>query len=228
MNFLDKEFSKITENISLDRLSSYKFNGGENIEIILKRYIYNVQISESFYPLLSAFEIALRNRIYNAICNLKGETWLLDEINTKSILSDNERNILIAAYNKLETRYKKSPKSGSIIAGLTLGFWINLCKKSYKNSLWDKEGFFNSVFPDFNEFFVSPVLDKTKTIFPLLKEILILRNRIFHHEIIINNKNGIENCYDTTYKVLCSLSKEYVKLFETSLRFKELTKQKPW
>lgn len=94
--------------------------------------------------------------------------------------------------------------------------------------MWDKEGFFNSVFPDFNEFFVSPVLDKTKTIFPLLKEILILRNRIFHHEIIINNKNGIENCYDTTYKVLCSLSKEYVKLFETSLRFKELTKQKPW
>ena len=228
MNFLDKEFSKITENISLDRLSSYGFNDNENIETILKRYVYNVRISESFYPLLSAFEIALRNRIYNAICNLKGDNWLFNEINTKNILSDNERNILITAYNKLETRYKKSPKTGSIIAELTLGFWINLCKKSYKNSLWDKEGFFDSVFPEFDEFFVSPVLDKTKTIFPLLKEILILRNRIFHHEIIINNKNGIENCYNATYKVLCSLSKEYAKLFISSFRFKELIKQKPW
>ena len=66
MNFLDKEFSKIVENISLDRLSSYKFNDSENIEIILERYVYNIQISESFYPLLSVFEIALRNRIYNA------------------------------------------------------------------------------------------------------------------------------------------------------------------
>ena len=44
----------------------FRIRNSENIEIILERYVYNIQISESFYPLLSVFEIALRNRIYNA------------------------------------------------------------------------------------------------------------------------------------------------------------------
>ena len=117
--------------------------------------------------------------------------------------------------------------TGSIIAELTFGFWVNLCKKSYKNSLWDKQGFFDSVFPDFDKYFESLTWDKTKVIFPVLKEVLRLRNRIFHHEIIINNKNGIENCYEQTKKVLYSLSKDYARLFENIFRFEDIIKQKP-
>lgn len=226
MDISEKNISKIIDNISADRLSSYKYDNIDNINLILDRYIYNVQISESFYPVLSALEIALRNRLYNAVANLKGNNWLIEEINTQNILSDNERNILLEAYKKLNVK-KKAPTTGAIIAELTFGFWINLCKKSYKNSLWDKQGFFDSVFPDFDDYFSSPTWDKTKVIFPELKEILRLRNRIFHHEIIINNKNGIENCYDKTLRVLYSLSKDYAEIFEKSFRFKDLIKQKP-
>ena len=64
-------------------------------------------------------------------------------------------------------------------------------------------------------------------IFPELKEILRLRNRIFHHEIIINNKNGIENCYTQTKKVLYSLSEDYAGIFEDTFRFEDIIKQKP-
>ncbi len=112
MNFIDKKLSKIIENISVDRLSSYKFNDNDNSDLILRRYIYNIQIAESFYPLLAALEISLRNRI-------------------------------------------------------------------------------------------------------------------FHHEIIINNKNGIENMYEQTKRILYSLSEEYAKIFETSFRFSDVIKQKP-
>lgn len=226
MDISEKNISKIIDNISEDRLSSYKYDSNDNINLILDRYIYNVQISESFYPVLSALEIALRNRLYNAVAILKGNNWLIEEINTQNTLSDNERNILLEAYKKLNVK-KKPPTTGAIIAELTFGFWINLCKKSYKNSLWDKQGFFDNVFPDFNNYFSSQTLDKTKVIFPELKEILRLRNRIFHHEIIINNKNGIENCYDKTHRVLYSLSKEYAEIFEYSFRFKDVIKQKP-
>lgn len=226
MKFLDKNISKITDNISFDRLSSYKYNNDDSIELILSRYIYNVQISESFYPVIAALEVALRNRLYNAVATLKGENWLLEEINNKNILSENERNILLETYNKLKRKHN-TPSTGAIIAELTFGFWINLCKKSYKNSLWDKQDFFNNVFPDFDNYFISPNWDKTKVIFPELKDILRLRNRIFHHEIIINNKNGIENCYDKTHRVLYSLSKEYAEIFENSFRFQNIIKQKP-
>lgn len=226
MKFIDKDISKITENISIDRLSSYKYDDNDSIDLILNRYIYNVQISECFYPVIAALEVALRNRLYNAVAILKGENWLLEEINNKNILLENERNILLEAYKKLKRKHN-TPSTGAIIAELTFGFWVNLCKKSYKNSLWDKQNFFSNVFPDFDNYFTSPTWDKTKVMFPELKEILRLRNRIFHHEIIINNKIGIENCYNKTHKVLYSLSKDYAEIFENYFRFKDIIKQKP-
>lgn len=72
MQFIGKDISKITENISLDRLSSYRYNDSDDLSLILSRYIYNVQISESFYPIIAALEVALRNRLYNAVAELKG------------------------------------------------------------------------------------------------------------------------------------------------------------
>lgn len=214
--------------VSKDRLDSYKLLETDSYELLLARYIFNIKISETFYPILSALEIALRNNIHNAVCNIKGKNWLINEINSQSILSINERNLLIESYNKLSKKhYGKTITESGLIAELTFGFWVNLCKKSYKNSLWDKQNFFGNVFPDFDNYFTSPTWDKTKVIFPELKNILILRNRIFHHEIIINNKNGIENMYDKVERVLYSLSTDYADLFKDSFRFKEIVKQKP-
>lgn len=226
MDSMNKDISNIIENISADRLSSYKFADNDSTDLILSRYIFNVEVSESFYPILSALEISLRNRLHNAVARLKGNNWLFDEINIQNVLSANERAILLEAYKKLKNRYN-TVSTGALITELTFGFWVNLCKKSYKNSLWDKQGFFESVFPDFDKYFSSNALDKTKVIFPVLKDVLRLRNRIFHHEIIINNKNGIENCYSQTKKVLCSLSEDYANMFESSFRFDNIVKQKP-
>ena len=228
MEITENQIENFIKIVSKDRLDSYKLLESDSYELLLARYIFNIKISETFYPILSALEIALRNNIYNAVCNIKGKNWLINEINSQSILSINERNLLIESYNKLSKKhYGKTITESGLIAELTFGFWVNLCKKSYKNSLWDKQNFFGNVFPDFDNYFTSPTWDKTKVIFPELKNILILRNRIFHHEIIINNKNGIENIYDKSERVLYSLSTDYADLFKDSFRFKEIIKQKP-
>lgn len=228
MEITENQIENFIKIVSKDRLDSYKLLESDSYELLLARYIFNIKISEAFYPILSALEIALRNNIYNAVCNIKGKNWLMNEIHSQSILSVNERNLLIESYNKLSKKhYGKTITESGLIAELTFGFWINLCKKSYKNSLWDKQSFFENVFPDFDNYFTSPTWDKTKVIFPELKNILILRNRIFHHEIIINNKNGIENMYDKVERVLYSLSTDYADLFKDSFRFKEMIKQKP-
>lgn len=73
MKFLENNIDKIIENISIDRLSSYKYLDSDNSGLILNRYIFNVQISESFYPVIAALEISLRNRLYNAVAKLKGD-----------------------------------------------------------------------------------------------------------------------------------------------------------
>ena len=226
MEITENQIENFIKIVSKDRLDSYKLT--DSYKLLLARYIFNIKISETFYPILSALEIALRNNIYNAVCNIKGKNWLINEINSQSILSINERNLLIESYNKLSKKhYGKTITESGLIAELTFGFWVNLCKKSYKNSFWDKQNFFGNVFPDFDNYFTSPTWDKTKVIFPELKNILILRNRIFHHEIIINNKNGIENMYDKVERVLYSLSTDYADLFKDSFRFKEIIMQKP-
>lgn len=239
--------------VSQERLMSYRYDINDSLELLYARYIYNIKISETFYPILSALEIALRNKLHNAIAKIKGNDWLLKEINNKDVLSENERKLVIEANKKLVNKAfkelnnlnkqkaiekqesqrtlwakaKKNVKSGGLIAELTFGFWVNLCKKSYKNLLWDRQGFFNDVFKDFDKFFTTTDWDRTKIIFPELKNILTLRNRIFHHEIIINNKNGIEYCYNQLEKVLCSLSEDYTKMVIDTFRFRELLKQKP-
>ncbi len=228
MSNTDIKTNNFIDIISKERLLSYKYTEEDDLAILYARYVFNIKLSESFYPVLSALEIALRNKLYNAIAKIKGANWLSSEVNTRNVLSEQEREILVKAYNKLANKYPSKPISeGKLIAELTFGFWANLCKKSYKNSLWDKQGFFDSVFADFNNYFITNNLDRTKIIFPELKNILILRNRIFHHEIIINNKQGIENIYANLEKVLFSLSRDYADMFKDAFRFDEIIKQKP-
>ena len=230
MNIIETQKQEFMEVVSKERLESYRIMPNDDFTILLKRYIFNIQISEAFYPILSTLEIALRNRMHNAISLLIQPDWLLSELYTQKILSYNEREILFNAEKKLKFKNKDNGKSiteSALIAELSFGFWINLCKKSYKNSLWDKPNFFSSVFTDFDSYFHINDLDKTKTMFPKLKTILQLRNRIFHHEIVINHKLGIENCYDLVEKVLFSLSEAYSNLVIDASRFKSIIKQNP-
>ena len=52
---------------SSNRLSSYRYDNNDTTAIILERYLYNIELSKSLYPLLSILEISLRNRINEAI-----------------------------------------------------------------------------------------------------------------------------------------------------------------
>jgi len=215
-----KEFIDI---ISKERLNSYCITSKDDFSILLENYIYNIKISETFYPILSILEIGLRNRINNAIEALIRPTWLLLELKSPSLLLQNEHEILLKAAKKLSFKSKNLTK-GALIAELSFGFWVNLCKKPYKTVFWDKKGFFDFVFPYFPP---SNEMNRIKFISSDLKNILQLRNRIFHHEIIINHKLGVQNCYNIIEKVLFYISKEYTDLLINSSRFKEIIKQKP-
>lgn len=209
--------------ISKSRLSSYKFNDNEDFIILLKRYIYNIQISEAFYPVLSMLEIALRNQINNAINNLIKNDWLLSEINSQNLLLDNEYKILLSAVKKLQIK-NKNITSETLISELSLGFWVNLYKKAYKTVIWDKKGVFEYVFPNFP---INKEMNRIRFISTDLKNILQLRNRIFHHEIVINRKIGIENCYNIIEKILYYISDNYYALLPEISRFNNIIKQKP-
>lgn len=210
---------------SSNRLSSYKYNINDTDSIALERYLFNIEVSKSLYPLLSILEISLRNRINQAIENTIQKDWLMKELNSQNILQTGEFNKLQDAKQKLLKKGHKNFTKDDLIAELSLGFWIHLCTKRYKTALWHKQGFFRILFadyPNFSEF------DKLSKVFPTLQLMLKLRNRVFHHEIIINHPYGINNCYTDLRRLLSYISKDSLLYLDKICDFnKVITKQKP-
>ena len=210
---------------SSNRLSFYKYDSKDTDSMALERYLYNIEVLKSLYPLLSILEISLRNRINQAIETVVKSNWLLNELNNQNILLQNEYKKLLDAKQKLLNKGHKNICTDDLIAELSLGFWIHLCTKRYKTVLWHRQGFFRTVFadyPNFSEF------DKLSKVFPILQLMLKLRNRVFHHEIIINHSYGINNCYKDLRRLLGYISKDSIVYLDKICDFNNIiTKQKP-
>lgn len=211
---------ELLEIITPVRISAY---GKESIDILIERYIYNLKLSEAFYPALSLLEITLRNKICNAIEKLICRDWLINELKTQNILENKEYQKLLESANKIK-KAGKTITNDRLVSEMTLGFWIHLCTKSYKPKLWDKKGFFELVFPNYTN---NGQLRKIAPIQNNLLAILRLRNRIFHHEIIINGKQTPQEQYQTITNMLHLLSDEAELLLQKISRFNDIIKQKP-
>ncbi len=80
------KIEKIKTEISEERLSTYKINDSDTYEDIINRYIYNIQLSEAFYPALALLEVTLRNKIDYAIETLVKPGWILADDIDKFLL----------------------------------------------------------------------------------------------------------------------------------------------
>jgi len=106
MNITEIQKQEFIDIVSKERLESYSIMPKDDFTILLNRYVYNIKVSEAFYPILSTLEIALRNRLHNTIDKMIKPNWLLSELITQNVLSYNEREILLGAKRKLNFRNK--------------------------------------------------------------------------------------------------------------------------
>ena len=211
---------ELIDTITPVRLKAY---GEDSNDILLEKYIYNLKVSESLYPALSLLEVTLRNKICYAIEALICKDWLINELNHQNLLLDKEYKKLVETADKIEKDGKKVTND-RLISELTFGFWIHLCTKSYKPKFWDKKGFIELVFPNYT---VSSNLRNISLIQKDLRDVLKLRNRISHQEIIINGNRTPEESYKLIQTLLHTLSSGMFALLENISRFNAITKQKP-
>lgn len=202
--------------LSYERLKRYKLNANDSQDEIIFRYLWNIRLSEAFYPALSLFEITLRNKIDYAISKNINDNWL----------SDKHANIMtfdaeMQTYEKTVSRLRHNFTKGQLIAELNLGFWVGLFKNKYNTVLWDKPNIFSDVFPCFPE----GLINRKKIVQPKIRKIHGIRNRIFHHEPIFDVKNGLDNCYRDLEQVLYWLSPEARNLFDKINRFYGIWKE---
>jgi len=138
-------------------------------------YDWNVCMSAVFFEALSYTEVLLRNVLDAQIAPVSHhqpavESWLCDP----SILNEKSLEIVGDAIRSIE-REKKEPTRARVVAKLSFGFWRALLDKRYKE-LWISR---------LHRGFPNGTGDRAE-VARLLSKLNPFRNRIAHHEPILN------------------------------------------
>lgn len=177
----------IRASISEPRFATYLEKGGNHEEYALELYLYNSRLAKAFLFPLSVAEITLRNAIDELLVRKFEENWhkavsFRDETLTPEGLLALDRAIDRAGEN--------APRS-QVVAELTFDFWSNLFRPEY-GDLWRTT--VNIAFPNLVHG------ESRRTIQKLVKPINRLRNRVAHHEPILDM--NVNDLYAKIFKLI--------------------------
>ena len=168
------DFVDLEQALSLERFGRYMAwaNGDRARAIAL--YTLNTQLSESLYTPLQMLEVALRNRIHAVMHEAYHETWFQDET---IILKPRQIEQVGMAVADIEFD-KKDVTPGRIVAALTFSFWTTMFGPDYE-TLWQQTLHGIARRPDGKGL-------RRKDFSGPLHPVRTIRNRIAHHEPILN------------------------------------------
>ena len=194
-------YDKLKDYLSEERLKTYLDFTNNDKEKAVELYNLNIKIGKNFYPLLSYFEIILRNVINNKLIEKVGENWFDNKniiignnpIKSRKTLEKlNETKNNIYENKKFIENYKIT--NSDIVSNLSFGFWVNLLSANYENNIW--QPYIKYIFKGF----------KRKDIYEIINNIRMFRNRVFHYENIIFKCNYKE-IYNNINKIINTITK---------------------
>ena len=159
--------------LSLERFGRYLTWAADDQAKALELYALNTRLSEALYVPLQVLEVALRNRVNTVLAGAHGSRWfevagLLQVPNQAMQVTD--------AIDDLR-RQGKDPLPGQVVAALTFSFWTAMLGKPYEN-LWQTDLHRIARREDGKGL-------QRKDFARSLTPIRLLRNRIAHHEPIL-------------------------------------------
>lgn len=166
---------ELEANFSSRRFGAYLQRAGHKHEYAIQLYLYNARLAKSLLFPLHILEIVLRNGIDQAFSKTFGLDWHLDQ-KFRDLLSIESNNSL----QKAISRFNKIPSKDDVISELSLDFWSNIFRSEYDRSIWQTN--IGILFPQ-NSF-------TRASLQPEIVRINKLRNRIAHHEPILDLNNS--------------------------------------
>lgn len=193
----DVFFAAVESAFSTHRLRlGFQDRAGDTAVILLARHMRNQALSEALYPVLQTLELVLRNSIDTTLdaafpVSTYGEPWLSSN---GVVLTDRDRREVETVESRLRNGHKDITRH-RMVAGLSLGFWTGLFTRKYEISnnssyeprmgaqtaLWPRH--LRSTFPYLPKRFLT-----RGYVYRVLAPLANLRNAIFHHRPIWNEK----------------------------------------
>ena len=192
------DYNRIKTYLSAPRLLRYEQACHNNTQKVLKLYQANLRLSQSFYPLLSLFEVVLRNALNEELTtHFNDPEWLKNQVNgfmsdpalryfnqrlqrqvTNDILKKSIANIL---------RKNPSITHGKIISDLNFAFWTQLFENTHYQILQGRPiQIFTNLPPGMNRNKINQKLNGVRD----------FRNRISHHEPVIFSTQQNQSIFD--------------------------------
>ncbi len=170
-------FDDLKTYFSFKKFSACSLPNTDDLETVT-RYVWNITLCESFYPLLQNLEIGFRNGMNRAITNyFSDDLWLVNHL-TK--LSSFDKASILKAQAEL-TKQQKPLEAGRLIAELHFGFWTGLLTRRYEQVFWNKPKIYADAFPNL------PLKIRNRNFLTnRFHQIRLFRNRVFHHERILH------------------------------------------
>jgi hypothetical protein len=180
--------------LSLPRFVPYVRAAGGDIDVAVRLYWWNVEVSGAFYGPLHCLELGLRNALHRQLQNLFGRpSWW-----TVAPLSRAGARMVTEVEAKLRRRAAGAVSADDVVAGLSFGFWVALLSRgeAYDRSLWVPA--LHRAFPTYP--------GSRAALHDNLLAMVFLRNRIMHHEPI--HHRDLRADHRKVYRILGFLSPE--------------------
>jgi len=182
------DYSKLEYYLSQPRLSRFLASSGASKMKAQILYRANLQLAQSFYPVLNLFEIFLRNACdYQVSSYFSNPNWIITEKNgfMSHCSLTNSKFFLRNSVSKAERKIRSkggNVTSGKVIAEQSFGFWTSLFDTHHYKLIG------GVVIHSFNH---KPAHINRNIISQKLSRVREFRNRIYHNEPICCQGNMI-------------------------------------
>ncbi len=144
-------------------------------------YFWNMALCEALYCSLNAVEIALRNGLHRSLTQHFGIPHWYDG---QGILEPDQRGAVRQVKDRIQRR-GDAVTPDRVVSELTFGFWVVILSRPYDVRLWSA----NNAATLKNTFMRIPKRSRQRvTIHQQYNEIRELRNRVFHHEPLFDDR----------------------------------------
>jgi hypothetical protein len=204
---------KLKHYLSSPRFNVYLVKVNNDFDKAYRLYQVNIELSESFYPILSILEVSLRNAVNEALkLHFNDSYWFKTRL-------PSDFSLFVSEATKKLTAQRQGITEDKIIAELNFGFWNKLFNRNYAGLLWKP---LRLIFKN-----APKHLRQRGTIAVVLYRIRTLRNRIYHYEPIFGNLKDIEDHYNEMLTFLSWMDSDLPSLLSDIDRFNDiLTKAK--
>lgn len=181
--------------LSRPRFNRYLHATGNINSRAKKLYLANIRLAQAFHPLLSQFEVILRNCINNILTSHFADSdWIINQkagfMSHPSLV--NSGYFLRSSIVKTESRLRRKAipiSSGKVISDQNFGFWVSLFLSHHYSLV---SGQLIHIFPN------KPAAESRASIYDKLDKIRNFRNRVNHSEPICFRGNTVD-CTEVQY-----------------------------